>query len=100
MICKADGVEIYRTGMVKFWQAQNKHIKFNIPENTKEFVIEMDDAGDDGVCDHYIIANAKLLRFEPEDETKEDILKESPKDIKVKSKLVLTWAKLKKERNN
>ena len=26
MICKADGVEIYRTGMVKFWQAQNKHI--------------------------------------------------------------------------
>ena len=102
MICKADGVEIYRTGIVRFWQAQNKHIVFEIPENTQEFIIEMDDAGDEGVCDHYIIANAKLLRFEPEEESEgnddtEDSMKDSPKDIKVKSKLVLTWAKIKNE---
>ena len=109
MICKADNVEIYRTGVVKFAQAQNKHIKFVIPENTKEFTIEIDDAGDNITCDHYIIANAKLIRFEPEeepdedetdeDETDEEAIKDPPKSINAKSKLVLTWAKIKSNRN-
>ena len=106
MICSADDVEIYRSGMIRWAQAQNKHIRFNIPENTKEFVIQMDDAGDDGVCDHYIIANAKLLTIEPDkpDEGKETdendetdkTEKEEARRVDAKSKLVLTWAKLKK----
>lgn len=100
MICKADGVEIFKTGMLKFADAQNKHIRFNIPENTNEFVIEMDDAGDDGVCDHYIIANAKLLLFKPEPEETEEAIIENPRFVAAKSKLVLTWARLKNKRNN
>ena len=98
MICKADEVEIYRSGMLKWAQAQNKHIRFNIPENTKEFVIEMGDAGDGGDCDHYIIANAKLLTTEtdePEEEETDETDKDEPKAVSPKSKLVLTWAKIK-----
>ena len=99
MVCKADNIEVFRSGMIRWAQAQNKHIRFNIPENTKEFVIEMDDAGDDGVCDHYIIANARLMTIEPNepDEEKEtdETDKEEPKSINAKSKLVLTWGKIK-----
>ncbi len=83
MICSADKVEIYKSGVIRWAQAQNKHITFDIPDNTKEFIIKITDAGDDITCDHYIIANAKLLAPEP-------------RSVEAKSKLVLTWANLKK----
>ncbi len=100
MICKADDVEIYRSGIIRWAQAQNKHITFNIPENTKEFVIEMNDAGDNGVCDHYIIANAKLKTIEPDEPEEEketdETEKDEPRSVDAKSKLVLTWARIKR----
>jgi hypothetical protein len=103
IIGKADGKEIYKSGVIGWLGAQNKHITFDIPPDTKEFIIESKD-GDDGIgCDHYIIANAKLLPFKTEPEPEkaketEEIKKEEPKSIEAKSKLVLIWAKLKKEK--
>ena len=100
MICSADGVEIYKSGVIRWAQAQNKHITFDIPNNTKEFIIEITDGGDDKVCDHYIIANAKLLTHEPEEPEVEEPEVEEPRSVEAKSKLVLTWAKLKRNNND
>ena len=60
LICFADGEEIYNSGVLRGSQARNKHISFDIPENSETFTITVTDAGNDITCDHFLIANAYL----------------------------------------
>ncbi|MYF97711.1 T9SS type A sorting domain-containing protein, partial [Candidatus Poribacteria bacterium] len=60
VICLADYMEIYRSGVLTADQAQNKKISVDIPKNTMTFTIKISDAGDDS-CDHFILANATLV---------------------------------------
>ena len=64
LICFADGKEIYNSGVLRGRQARNKHISFDIPENSETFTITVMDAGDDTSCDHFLIANAYLAYSE------------------------------------
>ena len=102
MICLADNVEVYKSGVLRTAQAQNKHITFDIPDNTKEIIIEITDGGDDKVCDHYIIANAKLLTREPDEpEVEEPEVEEpeveEPRSVEAKLKISLNLGKTKKD---
>lgn len=94
MIGLADGAEVYKSGVLRTAQAQNKHITFDIPEDTKEFVLKFTTGGDGNACDHYILANAKLRL--PEEETEEEI-EEEPQSVSGRARLVLVWGQLKKE---
>ena len=60
VIFLADGVEIYNTGVFRGNDARNTRITFDIPEDTQTLTITVTDAGDGGVCDHFIFANARL----------------------------------------
>ena len=93
MIALADGVEVYRSGVLRTAQAQNKHITFDIPEDAKELVLQFTDGGDNKACDHYILANAQI-RLPEEEETEEEI-EEEPKSVSARSRLVWVWAELK-----
>ena len=61
----ADGAEIYNTGVLRGDQARNTHISFDIPENTQVLTISVTDGRDDITCDHFIIANARLVHRDP-----------------------------------
>ncbi|MDE0425702.1 MAG: NPCBM/NEW2 domain-containing protein [Candidatus Poribacteria bacterium] len=65
LICLADDVEIYNSGVWRGNQARNTHISFDIPENAQTLTINVTDAGDGDGCDHFIFANARLLHREP-----------------------------------
>ncbi len=64
LICLADNVEIYNTGIWRGTEKRNTHISVDIPEDTQTFTIKVTDAGDRASCDHFIFANAKLLHRE------------------------------------
>ena len=57
----ADGAEIYHSGIWKGDEARNTHISVDIPKNTEKLTITVSNAGDGGICDHFIFANARLL---------------------------------------
>ena len=61
VICLADNVEIYNSGVLRGYQTRNIPISFDIPENTETLTINVTDADDGDGCDHFIFANAKLL---------------------------------------
>ena len=61
VVCLADGVEIYRSEILRSPAAQNKHFQIDFPKDTKEFTIEITDAGDGIGCDHFVIGEAKVL---------------------------------------
>ena len=65
VICLADKVEIYNSGVLRAHQAKNTHISFDIPANTRTLTLLVTDAWDDNGCDHFIFANARLLHGEP-----------------------------------
>ena len=65
LICIADGKEIYNSGVLRGNQARNKHISFDIPENSETLTITVTDAGDGIACDHFLIANAYLAHSDP-----------------------------------
>ena len=64
IICLADNVELYNSGVLRGYQTRNIPISFNIPENIETLTINITDAGDGDGCDHFIFANAKLLHRE------------------------------------
>lgn len=64
IICLANGVEIYNSGVLIAKQTRNIPISFEIPENTQTLTINVTDAGDGDGCDHFIFANAKLVHRE------------------------------------
>ena len=61
VVCLADGVEIYRSEILRSPAAQNKHFQIDFPKDTKEFTIEITDAGDGIGCDHFVFGEAKIL---------------------------------------
>ena len=61
VIFLTDGVEIYKTGVLRGDQARNMHISFSIPAGAQEMTINVTDGGDGITCDHFIFANARLL---------------------------------------
>ena len=61
LICLADDVEIYNSGVLSGSQVHNKRILFDIPEDTQMFTIRTTDAGDGINCDHFVLANARLF---------------------------------------
>lgn len=65
IIFLADDAEIYNTGVFRGDQARNTHISFDIPEHAETLTIRVTDGGDGNVCDHFIIANARLVHGEP-----------------------------------
>ena len=65
VIFLADNTEIYKSGVLKGNQARNTHISFDIPKNAQSLTIRVTDGGDGGACDHFIIANARLVHGEP-----------------------------------
>ena len=65
VIFLADNTEIYKSGVLKGNQARSTHISFDIPKNAQSLTIRVTDGGDGGVCDHFIIANARLVHGEP-----------------------------------
>lgn len=67
----ADDIEVYHSGVWKGDEARNTHISFDLPEDTQTLAINVSDAGDGGVCDHFIFANARLLSETLESETPE-----------------------------
>lgn len=65
VICLADDVEIYNSGVLIGSQSRNKNITFDIPKGTQTFTISITDGPNDNGCDHFIFANAKLVHREP-----------------------------------
>lgn len=61
VICLADGVKIYQSEVLRSPEAQNKHFQIDFPNDTKEFTIEITDAGDGIGCDHFVFGEAKVL---------------------------------------
>ena len=61
LICLADDVEIYNSGVLSGSQVHNKRILSDIPEDTQMFTIRTTDAGDGINCDHFVLANARLF---------------------------------------
>ena len=61
VICLADGIEIYNSGVLRGAQTRNTKISFDIPAGTETFTINVTDAGDGDGCDHFIFANARLM---------------------------------------
>lgn len=60
VICLADNTEIYNSGVLRGYQAQNINITFDLPTNTKTLEIKVTDAGDGNTCDHYIFGDPQL----------------------------------------
>ena len=61
VICFADDVEIYNSGVLIGSQSRNKNVTFDIPKDTQTLTINVTDAGNGNGCDHFVFANAKLL---------------------------------------
>ena len=61
-IAYADGSKIYNSGMKSGDESndRNTHIIFDIPENTETLTIEIT-TGESGICDHFVIGNARLI---------------------------------------
>ena len=57
----ADDTEVYNSGVLRGSQARNTEIAFDIPLNTQTLTIEVTDGGDGKGCDHFILAEARLL---------------------------------------
>lgn len=99
----ADEKLIYNSGVMRWADAQNKQIKFNLPNDTNKLTIESRDGGDDIGCDHFIIADAKLLSIESNEldinqQDKESAMDpEKPNHVSPKSNLVLTWGGIKND---
>ena len=60
----ADDKEVYNSGLLRGGQARNTHIAFDIPDNTQTLTISVSDGGDGNGCDHFILAEARLLHAE------------------------------------
>ena len=60
----ADSKEVYNSGLLRGSQARNTHIAFDIPPNTQTLTINVTDGGDGIGCDHFILAEARLLHAE------------------------------------
>ena len=56
-----DDTEVYNSGVLRGSQARKTEIGFDIPQNTQTFTIEVTDGGDGNGCDHFILAEARLL---------------------------------------
>ena len=65
----ADDIEVYHSGVWKGDEARNTHISVDIPKNAEKLTINVSNAGDGGVCDHFIFANARLLSEPPEEDS-------------------------------
>ena len=63
LTCLADGTEIYNSGVLR--TTRNTYVSFDIPENTETLTIHVSDGGDRDTCDHFILAEARLLHTEP-----------------------------------
>ena len=61
----ADGIETYKSDVMRGSNSQNIKISFDIPRGTKEFTIKVTEAGDGPGCDHFIFANARLVHGKP-----------------------------------
>ena len=61
IICLADAVEVYRSGILRPPAAQNKQIVVDFPSDTKTFMIKITDAGDGIFCDHFVLGNALVF---------------------------------------
>ena len=61
IICSTDNIEIYNSGILRGIEAQNINISFKIPQNTKEFQIQVTDGADGNACDHFIFGNPRLF---------------------------------------
>ena len=57
----ADDIEIYNSGLLRGSQARNTEIGFDLPQNIQNLTIEVSDGGDGNGCDHFILAEARLL---------------------------------------
>ena len=77
-IAFADGSKIYNSGMKSGDKPKdrNTHIVFDIPENTNTLTIEVA-TGVSGVCDHFVIGNARLIH-EGSEHTTETIITATP----------------------
>ena len=117
VVCLADGVVIYRSEVLRSPDAQNKHLQIDFPKDTKEFSIEITDAGDGIGCDHFLFGEARVLLLvdepDPDENTNKDPdgvicehcipdtdieidgVIEEDLGIDPKGKLTTTWATLK-----
>ena len=77
-IAYADDSKIYNSGMKNGNKPndRNTHISFGIPENTETLTIEVS-TGESGVCDHFVIGNARLIHEATENNT-ETIITTTP----------------------
>ena len=60
----ADNVEVYNLGVINTEKVIG--IAFDIPPRTKSLTLQVTDAGDDNICDHYIIGNSRLTQIDPD----------------------------------
>ncbi len=63
LICLADGNQIYNSGILR--DTRNVAIAFDIPKRTQTLTITVTDAWDGNGCDHFVIANARLIHRKP-----------------------------------
>ena len=61
VIFKADNVEIYNSGLIRGYNTRNIPMSINIPQDTKELEIIINDGYDDNGCDHFIFGNPRLI---------------------------------------
>ena len=96
LISSVNGTAIYKSGMLRTAQAQNKHIGFDLPDNANRLVIDISNADDGNACDHYILANMRLQHpVQESQETNKTADKHTPYAVTATMKLATSWASLK-----
>ena len=79
VVCLADGVEIYRSEILRAPATQNKHFQIDFPKDTKEFTIQITDAENGIRCDHFAFGEARVLLVN--DDTKPNVNETDNEDL-------------------
>ena len=80
--CFADNERVYRSGVLRPPDAQNKRLSVDFPSHTDRFEIRVTDAGNGITCDHFVFGNAQVLTIDAEElEDEEEINIVEPEEI-------------------
>lgn len=80
----ADGERVYRSGVLRAPDAQNKRLSVDFPSDTEQLTIQITDAIDGITCDHFILGNAQVLTVEIEPEEDIEVVEDQdPEDIDI-----------------
>ena len=81
VVCLVDGVEIYRSEILRAPAAQNKHLQIDFPKDTKRLTIQVTDAGDGIRCDHFAFGEARVLLVNADTKPDANVKNEEPDGV-------------------